>query len=110
MVDGLWVVQYVGMQGSDNGVIVLTNGKVLGGDNGFTYIGTYEQMDNGLKATVKVHNFDPKISSVLSFPGGFTVQLDLRWEGEGTLQGQGTLVDGSAVGLVVKLTKQTSLP
>jgi hypothetical protein len=30
--DGLWVVQYAGMQGKDGGVVVLIKGKVLGGD------------------------------------------------------------------------------
>lgn len=48
MIEALWVVQYSGIQGFDSGVVVLTGGKVLGGDNGFTYVGTYSASDVGL--------------------------------------------------------------
>ena len=33
MLEGLWIVQYVGLQGSGGGAVVLVNGKVLGGDD-----------------------------------------------------------------------------
>jgi hypothetical protein len=110
VIEGLWVVQYSGVRGFDNGVVVLTNGRILGGDNGFTYIGTYQPSETGMRAMVKVHNFDPRVSSVLSIPGDYTINLDLRWQGEGVLQGQGALADQNAIGIAVKLTKHASLP
>ncbi len=41
MIEGLWAVQYVGIQGNGGGVVVFIDGKVLGGDTGYTYVGTY---------------------------------------------------------------------
>jgi hypothetical protein len=109
ILEGLWVVQYTGVQGFDNGVVVLIDGKVLGGDNGFTYIGTYQQTEAGLNAKVTVHNFDPRVASVVPIPGDHTLNLEVRWQGEGVLQGTGGLSDQSAIGIAVKLTKHASL-
>jgi hypothetical protein len=109
VIEGLWVVQYTGIQGFDSGIVVLTAGKVLGGDNGFTYIGTYTPSDAGLRATVRVHNFNPKIASVVPLPGDYTLDLDLHWVAEGVLQGQGAVVDLHALGIAVKLTKHAAL-
>jgi hypothetical protein len=107
MLEGLWVVQHTGVQGFDNGVVVLIDGKVLGGDNGFTYIGTYQPTDVGVKAKVTVHNFDPKIASIVPIPGDYTLDLDVRWQGDAVLQGTGALAD--QIGIAVKLTKHASL-
>ena len=109
MIEGLWVVQYSGIQGFDSGVIVLTAGKVLGGDNGFTYIGTYSASDAGLDATVRVHKFNPQIAGIVPLPGDYTLSLNLRWAGDGVLQGQGAVVDLHALGIAVKLTRHASL-
>lgn len=107
--EGLWVAQYSGIQGFDNGIVVLIDGQVLGGDNGFTYIGTYQATEVGLNGKVTVHNFDPKIASVIPIPGDYTLTLDVRWQGEGVLQGTGAVADQSAIGMAVKLTKHASL-
>lgn len=110
MVEGLWVVQYVGTQGSDGGVVVLTQGKVLGGDNGFTYIGTYQASDAGVKARVRIHQFNPQVPNILSLPGDYTLEIDLRWEGKNVLQGQGVVADEHSLGMAIKLTKHAALP
>lgn len=65
MVEGLWIVQYVGLQGSGGGAIALVNGKILGGATGYLYIGTYEVKNNVLTGRVKVSNFLPEIPNVL---------------------------------------------
>ena len=64
-VEGLWIVQYVGLQGSGGGAIVLVNGKVLGGDTGYLYVGTYQVTDSILHVRVKVSNFLPEIPNAL---------------------------------------------
>jgi hypothetical protein len=43
MVSGLWTVQFEAMGNRGAGVAVFTNGKVLGGDSGFTYTGTFHR-------------------------------------------------------------------
>jgi hypothetical protein len=45
--DGLWTAEFgssVGMFGS--GVVVFHEGKIMGGDNGYFYLGTYELNGN----------------------------------------------------------------
>ena len=42
MFEGLWIVQYEGTAGGDGGVIVLVQGRVLGGDNAYVYTGSYQ--------------------------------------------------------------------
>lgn len=41
MIDGFWTVKFKGVQGG--GVAVFSKGKILGGDSGYTYTGTYEE-------------------------------------------------------------------
>src|ERR1700683_941537 len=45
MVEGFWIVQYEGVQGNGGGVVVFMKGRVLGGDTGFVYTGTYQSTE-----------------------------------------------------------------
>jgi hypothetical protein len=108
MVEGLWIVQYVGLQGSGGGAIVLVNGKVLGGDTGYLYIGTYTVKDSILSARVKVSNFLPEIPNVLGIKGDF--ELDLRVPvSVPVMQGGMSLVGQPGAGIAVKMTKKADL-
>lgn len=60
-------------------------------------------------STVRVHNFNHQIASIVPLPGDYTLDLDLRWVAEGILQGQGAVVDLHALGIAVKMTKHASL-
>jgi T3SS negative regulator,GrlR len=75
MMEGLWIVQYEGLQGNGAGVAVFVNGRVLGGDMGYTYEGTYRVQDNAPIANVHVSNFLPAIPSVLGYVGDFDLQI-----------------------------------
>jgi hypothetical protein len=108
MIEGLWIVQYVGLQGSGGGVIVLMNGKVLGGDTGYTYIGTYTVENNNLMARVRVSNFLPEIPNVLGIKGDFDLELRAP-TGEAVIQGAMTLVSQPGAGIAVKMTKKANL-
>ncbi len=57
MIDGLWVVQYEGIQGGGGTVLVFVEGQVLGGDNGFTVIGEYNLVGEHVTARVTVQNY-----------------------------------------------------
>jgi len=81
MVEGFWIVQYEGMQGSGGGVVMFTKGKVFGGDTGYTYLGSYESRGNALKARVMVRNFIAGIPSVVGITGDFELSI------EGTIEG-----------------------
>lgn len=107
-IQGLWIVQYVGLQGSGGGAIVLINGKILGGDTGYLYIGTYQVEGNVLSGRVKVSNFLPEIPNVLGIQGDF--ELDLRVPvAVPVMQGAMGLVGQPGAGIAVKLTKAADL-
>jgi hypothetical protein len=49
MLEGLWFVKFETTTDAGCGVMVLLNGKILGGDSGFTYIGSYNDSDASIK-------------------------------------------------------------
>jgi hypothetical protein len=51
------------------GVAVFINGKILGGDTGYTYEGTYALQRNTVTALVRVTNFLASVPNVLSVVG-----------------------------------------
>lgn len=110
MVEGLWIVQFAGMEGKGGGVAVLTKGRVLGGDSAFTYMGAYQESESGIRATVKVQNFDPAIGNVLGIKGDFQLDLNMFLVGDGVMQGQGSTPSAPGFGLKVKLTRRAALP
>jgi T3SS negative regulator,GrlR len=88
MLDGFWILKILPPVTS-GGVILFTQGKVFGGDSGFSWVGTYSVNDGLLKARVHVHNFDPEIKSVLGVDGDYDMHFS------GTLNG--TLITGTAM-------------
>jgi T3SS negative regulator,GrlR len=109
MVDGLWIVQYVGLTGSDSGTVVLVNGKAMGGDNGWVYTGTYRETQSGISAQIDVHNFNPAIASVLNIKGDYSIQAELKYQSDDILQGNASLVKPEGVGIILKLTRYCGL-
>jgi autotransporter translocation and assembly factor TamB len=92
MVSGLWTVQFEAMGNRGAGVAVFTNGKVLGGDSGFTYTGTFQEAGDSLKADIWVKNFERSVPSLVG-----ANEYDLHIEGK--LQGDratGTATSTSA--------------
>ena len=108
MIEGLGIIQYVGVQGDDAGVVVFVNGRVLGGDNAFAYVGEYTAHNNSLNARVHVSNFQPNISSVLGVQGDFDLQITAPITGN-IIQGAASLVGQAGAGIAVRLTKKASL-
>jgi hypothetical protein len=109
MVEGLWIVQYVGLTGNDSGAVVFVNGKVFGGDNGFVYTGTYTETDTGLSGRIDVHNFNPAVASILNIKGDYTIQAELKYKSEDVLEGNASLVKPAGVGIILKLTRYCRL-
>ena len=99
MTEGLWIVQFAGMEGKGGGVAVLAKGRVLGGDSAFTYIGNYQESENGIRAAVNVQNFDPAIGNVLGIKNDFQLNLNLTSISEDVMQGQGSTPSAPGFGL-----------
>lgn len=109
VLEGLWIVQFAGMEGKGGGVVVFTKGHVLGGDGAFTYIGKYQETNGGLQATVAVQNFDPAIGNVLGINGDFTLVLNVRRVSDEVMQGEGSTPSAPGFGLKVKLTRRMQI-
>ena len=109
MYEGLWIAQYAGMEGRDAGIVVLTQGRVLGGDNAFTYSGVYKEDGGALQATVLIQNFNASIGNVLGIAGDYTLTMKVLPSGDGILEGQGTTSLAPGFGLKVKLTRRATL-
>jgi type III secretion system (T3SS) negative regulator GrlR len=109
MVEGFWIVQYEGMQGSGGGVAMFIKGKVFGGDTGYTYLGTYTTQGNSVQARVMVRNFIAGIPSVVGITGDFELSIDGMVEGN-VIKGTGSLVGVQRPGIAVKLSKRADIP
>ena len=109
MIEGLWIVQYMGLAGHDSGTVVLMKGKAYGGDNGFVYTGTYEESGTGISAKIDVRNFNPAVKSILAIEGDYTISATLRFLDATTLQGNATITDPPSVGIVLKLSRFCAL-
>ncbi|MCK5565267.1 MAG: hypothetical protein KAJ07_08470 [Planctomycetes bacterium] len=80
MVEGLWTVDFISnlnMQGS--GVFVLTSdNRILGGDNGYYYIGDYKATGEDISGQIDVIRFDQSCVSVF----GNVEQFNLKFNGK----------------------------
>ncbi|MGA3317564.1 MAG: GrlR family regulatory protein [Candidatus Korobacteraceae bacterium] len=109
MFDGFWIVTFAGMEGKGGGVVVFMKGKIFGGDSAFTYLGTYQEVEGGLKADVLVQNFDPLVGNVLGIKGDFTLKFELRTHGKDELQGQASTLAAPGFGLKARLVRRANL-
>ena len=80
LVEGFWILQINASNITTGGVMLFLSGRVFGGDNGFTWIGTYVTDQRIVKARVLVQRFDPDIESVLPVAGDYEMHFsgDLR--------------------------------
>jgi hypothetical protein len=108
MVEGLWIVQYEGTQGEGAGVVVFVQGRVLGGDFGYTYEGNYIVKDGWMAASIHVANFLPNIASVLGIVGDFDLQMKAPIK-DNVIQATLSLVGQPNVSIAARLTKKVNL-
>jgi len=83
MNNGLYRVDFDTPLGSGNGVAVLDNGKLRGGDSAIYYVGSYASDGNNLSASIHVNRHSNGMPSVLGID---SANLEL----------QGTIEKGSA--------------
>ena len=108
MIEGLWIVQYEGTQGEGAGVVVLVQGRVLGGDFGYTYEGNYVVKDNWIAASIHVANFLPGVPSVLGLAGDHDLEVKAPIHGN-VIHATLSLAGRPEMSIVAKLTKRAEL-
>lgn len=109
MLDGFWIVQYEGRQGSGGGVAVFIKGHVFGGDSGATYIGTFSEQGKKVSSRLTIHNYEPGVVNVTGIEGDYELEVN------GTVEGDVITATGAPVGyrmpaLTLRLKKAGKLP
>lgn len=65
MIDGLWTIEFMSL---DNlygaGVLVLKDGRLLGGDAGYYYSGEYKENEDKITGVATITRFEPNSISV----------------------------------------------
>jgi hypothetical protein len=107
MIDGFWTVHFEAGGNRGAGVVVLTNGKLFGGDSGFTYIGTYSVTDDAVTSEVKAQNFEPTVPSLLGL-SSYTLNLRGKLSGD-VISGQATTPAKPGLVLSLRLQKRSAL-
>lgn len=70
MKNGLYKVVFYTQRGNGAGVVVLHDGRLLGGDSMVAYVGSYERSDGMITATVEAstHTNVPGMENVFGIP------------------------------------------
>jgi hypothetical protein len=83
--------------------------KSLGGDNGFTWVGTYRADDRLIKGRVHVVNFDPSVPSVLGIPGDYEMHFSGNIIQADAITGTVMLANQPQHSLPLRLMKRANL-
>jgi|SRR5690606_1867458 len=109
MLNGLWSLAFRTPINWGGGAIVIQDGRVLGGDGGFTYIGNISEAGGKLKGSVSVKHVNTNWPPLI--PGLPSYELSV----EGSVQGDSFTLHGTVVGvpvapkLVIEGKKQVAL-
>lgn len=82
MVEGFWVLYFETPQFTGGGVAMLLNGRIFGGDDGFTWIGTYTGDERLFKGRVMVRNFNPSVQSIFGIGGDYEMHISCNVDGD----------------------------
>jgi hypothetical protein len=72
----LWSVEFISDLGSEGGgVLILEKGKILGGDNNYFYVGSYDLKDNQFNATIEVKHYHGDLNPIFGKLYDFILML-----------------------------------
>lgn len=78
-IEQLWSLEFVSGLGSEGGgVVVLEKGKVIGGDNNYFYIGSYNLNNNKFNATIDIKHYHGPHNPIF----GKSDELIIKLEGD----------------------------
>lgn len=119
MLEGLWIVKFLspepeGME-LGGGVAVIESGRLLGGDSGYSYVGSVQPAEpTGWTVELKISRHDDDIISVFGDEDEYVLVGGIA-RGEPSSKGAPQLIanlqsPGVPIKLVVQLTKAAELP
>lgn len=108
MIEGLWTAEFGSSTGVfGGGVAVLQDGKVMGGDGGYYYVGEYTLTNGIFRATIQVKPFIQNYESVFqTMNQPFTLDLSGSVLDENLLKAQGQAKGMPGLTFGVKLVKR----
>ena len=72
----LWSVEFVSKLSSEGGgIVVLDKGKILGGDNNYFYVGSYDLKNNQFNAMMDVKHYHGKTNPIFGKLEEFILDL-----------------------------------
>lgn len=109
MFNGLWTVEFSStINRYGRGGLVINDGRLLGGDDGYYYSGTCQITDNNINATITVIKYDSNSISVFGNINHF--ELILNGEiGENQFDAIGTIANNPQAQMRVVGTKKEDL-
>jgi hypothetical protein len=97
MINGLWAVTFRSDVDLSGGVAVINNGRILGGDSSFTYVGQLKEKGDGtVTGSVEVTRFNSLLPAVIPGADFYTLMFsgkidDKSLDFTGNAEGQGAL-------------------
>ena len=73
----LWSLEFVSaLDREGGGVVILENGKLLGGDNNYFYVGSYDLLHNQFNATLEVKHYHGDFNPIFGKLKEFILKLE----------------------------------
>lgn len=110
MREGLWSVKFkTNSHSFGEGVIVLDNGQVLGGDSSYTYVGMADVNNGVVSATVEVKRYNAHLHGIFGSIPKYTLKLTGNVADE-HLNLNATMVEHPQHKMVAELVWRAPLP
>src|SRR6266436_9114326 len=111
MVDGFWTAEFIGIPGLvGGGVVVLSKGKLVGGDSQYYYTGGYTEENGTFEARVNVTAF---VAQPMSAFGTNEQNFGLNLSGvvgPTVINANGSRVENPRMTMKIRLTRRGDLP
>jgi hypothetical protein len=112
MLEALWSVEFVSNSqgvGVGAGVAVIENGKVLGGDAQYFYVGECKVENGTVYATVKVTHYFGQPHSVFGTAKQFTLSLSGK-PAQTTFDMSGNVIENPQLKILIRFSRRAELP
>lgn len=105
----LWSIEFTSQLSSEGGgVIVLENGKILGGDNNYFYVGSYDLIKNQFNATIDIKHYHGDPNPIFGKHKELIVKLNGPYDEE-EMKLKGYILEEPARELHIRLKYHTEL-
>ena len=109
MFDGLWTVEFTSAMGLfGRGVLVIKDNKMVGGDMGYYYSGTFTTHGDTIKGSIEITRFDPNAISILGDIERFSLDFQAK-TADGTFEGSAAPMDNPALKVNFKGIKREDM-